>query len=1219
MIRCLKEEVQHSLRSGITINSISQCVEELVLNGIDAHSTCIAVRIDLETFKIQVVDNGCGLYNEDMERVGMRYFTSKCHSLKDLENAKFHGFRGEAIASIAEISSIVEITSKCMNTARTFKKIIQNGKLLQGQESEINRPSVGTTVTVYNLFYNLPVRRKYLNRDIEFENIRQRLELLSLLHPSISLSLKNDSMNSVILQLPKTKDVRSRFCQIYGLSKSQKLYEIQHNLEGFDMWGFISTESHYNKTMQHIYVNKRLVLKTKLHHKIDYILRKESMICRPKNSLVRKHISSPGRNRSCQELYGIFVVDIQCNYSEYDVYLEPSKTLIEFRDWDTVLLCIEEGTKNFLKKAELYIESTKEDTLESNSSPCKDFQEGKKQDVELFQNACCNMIEHFDISNLKSKLVHRSNADNYHESDCNCNVSNDANKKTDASSECSSNKKQFSVSYSVNEFNVEPSTTSGKDNVNKCYIDNLSPAECLTSASCIHSGAEIQKGTCAILKNENSVLGQQTAECTVAQKGGTLCGSMNSLITVDKDPLIWNSASETPGDKISIFKDLAAKNMGGSEHNDHVHLSLVTEASITNKLFKLFSRPGPAGAKEIFKNKTYESHHKANVNSDITLSLCSKRRSEENHPKVKYKAVNQLNSKKLQKRTLSLGLQTESLEKFRQSYGKLQNFNSNRTFHPNQLNLNEPQCSSTLCNQTVKENITLANDKASLPENPLRSEGLGNCDQPRLKEIPMTQCDYEMLQKDKSNTNNITCSLAAKLCKMKQKQTAISHLERANSKECVSVSLNEQTIAQETDQTTNIKNIMEDAAKGFSNVSTAPVISRKPANCFESSSSEDKLTATSAYCSSQDLDGFMSDDWICYYEESLGRNVFINRATGLSSYIHPMQDRNAICRKDLTTTAVTIVCRNGFQYQCHPFRSEIILPFLPLPHKEREHKGLYSQDNNTDNGNLKSLFSKWKNPVFARHPTVAVDVSSGQSDTLAVKIHNILYPYRFTKEMMHSLKVIQQVDNKFIACVVDTKKQESSESVEKLLVLVDQHAAHERVRLEQLIADSYEFVTGDNGRKKRLRMSSVIPPLQINVTELQYRLLRVLVGSLLNVGLSLSFPDTPGTPVLVSAVPACFVEKEANEMQRGRSPVIKTLVEYFFFLVLPSGAVKFNDSLTLEDCKHLMKCLAGCSLPFQCAHGRPSILPLADLQHMVPFDQAPAKPNLSKLKKQHKV
>lgn len=411
MIKRLTEEVQTSLRSGVAITSLGQCVEELVFNSIDAKATCVAVRLDLETFKIQVVDNGSGMGREDLCKAGNRYFTSKCYSVEDLENLTFYGFRGEALASIANIASIVEISSKTNKIAKTFLKLLHNGKDLEVCEAELNRPSAGTTVTVYNLFHQLPVRRKCMDSLLEFERVRHKVEALSLMHPAVSFSLRNYASCSMALQLPKTKDVCSRFSQIYGLSKSQKLRGIYHKSGGFEISGYISSEGHYNKNIQFLYVNDRLVLKTRLHKLIDFLLRKQSVICKTKSGPMT---SSPARHRSGPELYGVFVMNIKCQYDEYDVCLEPAKTLIEFRSWDAVLLCIEDGVKAFLKREHLFIEPCGEDVKEFNEN--NDFCLGsatalhsseEKHTQENFKRACDNIVDSYEMFNLQSKCVRR--------------------------------------------------------------------------------------------------------------------------------------------------------------------------------------------------------------------------------------------------------------------------------------------------------------------------------------------------------------------------------------------------------------------------------------------------------------------------------------------------------------------------------------------------------------------------------------------------------------------------------------------------------------------------------------------------------------------------------------------------------------------------------------------------------------------------------------------
>ncbi|NWJ07868.1 MLH3 protein, partial [Crypturellus undulatus] len=141
-----------------------------------------------------------------------------------------------------------------------------------------------------------------------------------------------------------------------------------------------------------------------------------------------------------------------------------------------------------------------------------------------------------------------------------------------------------------------------------------------------------------------------------------------------------------------------------------------------------------------------------------------------------------------------------------------------------------------------------------------------------------------------------------------------------------------------------------------------------------------------------------------------------------------------------------------------------------------------------------------------------------------------------------------------------------------------------------------------------------------------------------DLGLELSFPETSHSLILVGKVPLCFIEREANELRRKRQPVAKSIVQvsiHFmretiqttggargtlpltFLKVLASqachGAIKFNDSLTLEESCQLIEALSSCQLPFQCAHGRPSMMPLADIDHLQ--EEKQPKPNLARLKK----
>lgn len=359
MIKCLPEEVRGKLRSGVAVPSLQQCVEELVLNSIDAGATCVGVRVDMDAFKVQVVDNGAGISADDMDRVGSRHHTSKCGCVEDLDDLRWYGFRGEALASIASVATLVEISSRCRSAASTRVKIFKDGRGLDAFEADTARPAAGTTVLVCNFFHNMPVRRKRVDPVLEGERIRHRVEAVSLMHPSVSFTLRNDCTGAMMVQLPKARDTYHRFLQIHGLGRAQKLGDVSFSHGQFAAAGYIGREGHYNSSLQFVYVNKRLLLKTRIHKLLNLLLR-------------RLTSESPDGPKRRHELHAVYVIDITCSYSEYDVCLEPAKTLIEFKDWDGVLLCVEEAVKAFLSRENLTAVLSQEDLDSPRCFPTKD-------------------------------------------------------------------------------------------------------------------------------------------------------------------------------------------------------------------------------------------------------------------------------------------------------------------------------------------------------------------------------------------------------------------------------------------------------------------------------------------------------------------------------------------------------------------------------------------------------------------------------------------------------------------------------------------------------------------------------------------------------------------------------------------------------------------------------------------------------------------------------
>ncbi|XP_040414785.1 DNA mismatch repair protein Mlh3 isoform X2 [Cygnus olor] len=1390
MIKHLGEDVRARLRSGVTITSLGQCVEELVLNSIDAKATCVAVRVDLEAFKIQVVDNGSGMGRDDLHKMGKRYFTSKCSSVGDLENLTYYGFRGEALASIANVASVVEVSSKTSRTAKTFMKLFHNGHALEVCEAELSRPSGGTTVTVCNLFYQLPVRRRCMDPVLEFERVRQKVEAISLMHPSVSLSLRNDVSCAMVLQLPKTRDIYSRFCQIYGLGRSQKLREVSHKSGRFQIGGYISSEGHYNKNMQFLYVNRRLVLKTRLHKLIDFLLRKQSVICKAKSGPAnRQACSSPGRHRSGPELYGIFILNVSCAYSDYDVCLEPAKTLIEFQNWDALLACVEEGVKMFLKREHLFIEPCSEDIREFNedndfclyNAPVlKPSLSEEKSIQENFKKACDEILDSYEICKLQSKDVKRkstmgkksSNATEPNKNPQEIEVS--SNQKTDEPTDpCRNNKAEIplpSRDDTASNFTIsgiseqEPKDANCSQTVPDAHLrssENLH--SCFTEGARsaiikIDSRRDLQRCADNYIKD----VGKQDR---VVQKSNTVRNSNTDIIrwlSERKDPTDTATESETvsgsslirlsnagKGDRetTEVVDDAGRgaassvpKKMGSVGLKTHVVQNEPPrgrEQTETSLALNRHSRPGAVTAKHTFRhkvsfptpalnakdissntNKEYtplcsrevctadgskQSENKSlsnQVSEGIAMPTAASKRHYETsdvtelplatslgnpHNKATKSPRKQIAEPRSQPcKKLSLSTQLGSLEKFRRYYGRVKcmlptplaeqsksgvpvfNSQANRDFSKKQ---NDGHGGLSICETPTLERTDSNNNSQlvrSLDET-LVCSGEVSPDKRAVCQSPLTLSDYSEVSKTNISSRRSPGSLSSKLSRMKSDHKEVKQLgeqfqtdssgkdnrsfvhessnndglynarqmcESAveNTRESCSISKgdacqpSDDTRAEPTKHTVSSSPLS--STEGEYAVSASSVLPLPAKKDYPNVICEDKSVL--AEFSNQNLkdtevpcvtfpsnlafsadntsrgdprDDLRWSDWLQDFDASLGKTIYINTATGLSTYsTPPAEGFQAACVKDITTMAVNVV-----------------------------------SENDAEGESLQSLLSEWDNPVFVRCPEIAVDVTSGQAENLAVKIHNILYPYRFTKDMVHSMQVLQQVDNKFIACVINTRNEMDKKEGGNLLVLVDQHAAHERIRLEQLIADSYEKEAAACGKKKLLS-SSISPPMEIEVTEEQRRILRCCYKNLKDLGLELSFPETNSSLILVKKVPLCFIEREANELRRKRPPVTESIVEEFIqeqvelvqttgrargtlpltlLKVLASqachGAIKFNDSLTSEESCQLIEALSSCQLPFQCAHGRPSMMPLADIDHLQ--QEIQPKPNLSRLRK----
>ncbi len=257
------------------------------------------------------------------------------------------------------MSGTVEVSSRHRHSHQTYSKMFYHGRPAPVAKSSSHRASVGTTVTLHDVFYNVPVRRKGLSEVLEIESIRQTLRGLALADPSVSFSLRNDAMADCVMQIKKTCSLLGTFSVLFGSKRAGSMKEVHHRSGLFVISGIVSTESHYSKSLQFVFINGRLVKKTALHTCVNNIL-SNSLICR---SILRRGDSSKwsgaetGRDtaspRRTSDKHGVFVLKLKCPRTEYDICLEPAKTLVEFKNWDIVLDALREAVGTFLRRHSL--------------------------------------------------------------------------------------------------------------------------------------------------------------------------------------------------------------------------------------------------------------------------------------------------------------------------------------------------------------------------------------------------------------------------------------------------------------------------------------------------------------------------------------------------------------------------------------------------------------------------------------------------------------------------------------------------------------------------------------------------------------------------------------------------------------------------------------------------------------------------------------------------
>ena len=307
-IHQLSRQLINQIAAGEVIERPASVVKELVENSLDAGATKIEVEVSKDCLSIRVSDNGSGIHPDDIELAFLKHATSKIEKSEDLFDIHTMGFRGEALASIISIAKV---------TCKTRTKDNETGTQVECEESNVKRMpcacAIGTTMEVKDLFYNTPVRQKFLKSErTELAVIAEILQSIAIANPNVSITLVNDGKTPV--KTSGSGDLLCVLTEIYSNSIATELKKINKTdeLAKLHTTGFCSTPDFTRSTKKSIYVfvNNRVV----------------------KCPVILKAIDTAYKNMLPAGKYPFVCINLEIPAEDVDVNVHPTKKEVRYKN-----------------------------------------------------------------------------------------------------------------------------------------------------------------------------------------------------------------------------------------------------------------------------------------------------------------------------------------------------------------------------------------------------------------------------------------------------------------------------------------------------------------------------------------------------------------------------------------------------------------------------------------------------------------------------------------------------------------------------------------------------------------------------------------------------------------------------------------------------------------------------------------------------------------------
>ncbi len=311
-IQLLDAKTINKIAAGEVVESPKSVVKELVENAIDAGATAVTVEIKEGGISyIRILDNGSGIPKEQVKTAFLRHATSKMNEIEDLEHIFTLGFRGEALASIAAVSQVEMLTKTKSEETGTLVEI-HGGEIKTIQDTSCTE---GTAITVKNLFYNVPARRKFLKKPAaESGFVSDLMNKLALGHPEVSFRFINN--DTTMLHTAGNADLKASVFYVYGKEAANSMVSLTYQKGDYALSGLIGKPelSRGNRNYENLFINGRFI----------------------KNKVVATAVEDAYKTRLLIGKFPVFVLNLEVPPSQVDVNVHPAKLEVRFKNDDEV-------------------------------------------------------------------------------------------------------------------------------------------------------------------------------------------------------------------------------------------------------------------------------------------------------------------------------------------------------------------------------------------------------------------------------------------------------------------------------------------------------------------------------------------------------------------------------------------------------------------------------------------------------------------------------------------------------------------------------------------------------------------------------------------------------------------------------------------------------------------------------------------------------------------